>query len=353
MFDVIAHNRIRRGMGCPGCHGSCTPKAGMADTDWGYWDDYMYAFSEDYGYGSGYPEYFTADYSGYDYSSDAAANAAYDAAIASYGDAPPDWLSSGYEPGRDYFDSYFYPVADDAVIDGSWVQNYDGTWTDGITGISVDSNGNWLDWGEQDFTADSDDTIRFTTTETAPDVVIQSDNSINLADLGNTLDWWQEVSSDPLAHDYGTITLPPITYDAGYILNTPSTILASNPQTVSLPANSPLKKPSTWDTIKRALAQQAQRALSGAASGGSGGGGSRPQTTAPNAQGQCPTGYAKNPQTGQCQLIQRATQTVRNPVTGQPMQVPNRNQGLTLQSFLSNPLYLLLAGLGLILLAKR
>jgi hypothetical protein len=264
----------------------------------------------------------------------------------------------GYYDGYDFSDPGLTP---DTPLGGDW--SFDGYgWLDSTTGLYVDEFGGVYDtWGvgsNQDFTPDTTDEfgnplIRFSTDDYGqPDweqisqtwgtaswdssyedvAVDHSTGTVDLSALQQTLDWWNAIADDPAPEP---VTLPPVTYDAGYILSVPSTTLASDPN-----APPALKKPSTWDKIKQAVAPQIQKAAQAAASGAVAPGAKpqsvKPPTTKPNAQGQCAPGYVLNPQTKQCVLLS-----------------PKPPANSFWQTLTNNPLYLLGGAILLVLLAKR
>lgn len=209
-----------------------------------------------------------------------------------------------------------------------WDEENQGWWdtSDDADWIFTDSDGSR--YLVDPFTGDSE-LIGFTEPTTDyGDVAIANDGSVNLLDLQNTLDWWNEISGDP---ELTAVVLPNVTYDAGYILNTPADVIFNNPQAPKLPNGQklPIK---AIQALQNALKKAASKISS---SGGTPPSSAKPQTVPPKADGTCPTGYAKHPQTGKCTLI------------------PASKQGTGIGELLSNPFFLLGAGILIAVLAKK
>ena len=146
---------------------------------------------------------------------------------------------------------------------------------------------------------------------------------INLAKLGQTWEWTETNGGSP-------VQLPNVSLPYSYILQIPDSGII--PPGLSLPPVVNALPPSVLAKLKAALAKVAKNVSMSAGSGSGAAAGGRPLAVQPNAQGQCPTGYAKNA-AGQCVLV-----------SAKPASTGN---------LFSNPLYLFLAAIGLILLVKR
>lgn len=306
--------RRGRGLGC-GCN-----RRGISDI----WDEYQYADQQNYflesggGYGSDF--YYGGGGGG------------------SFANPPDNWSGNtgifnwNWDTGNYNTPGINPDPNGGGIFDGSgWFDPYSGLYFDPYGGV-YDTLGTGI-FDNQDTTPLGVDEygnplIRFNTDET-----ITPDTSINLQDLQSTLDWWNQISTDP---DLATVTLPNITYDAGYILNTPTSVIENDPQAPKLPNGQKLPA-KVIEALKKAAAAvlaKRQAAAGGSSSGGNSAAG-KPATTQPNAQGQCPQGYVLNPQTKQCVLI------------------PAKPNSDLLTTLTSNPLYLMLGAIGLILLVKK
>lgn len=151
------------------------------------------------------------------------------------------------------------------------------------------------------------------------------DSQVNLSRLYDTQEWQDLWNGAP-------VQLPNATVPASYILQIPDSGII--PPGLILPPTLNALPPSTLAKIKAALAKIAKNVSLSAGSGSGAAAGGRPQAVQANAQGQCPPGYQKTA-AGQCALV-----------SGNPPSTATTG-------FLSNPLFLLLAAIGLVILAKR
>jgi hypothetical protein len=245
---------------------------------------------------------------------------------------PPDfWGGGNYDfwGGSEYTTPGISPYSfDDFGGDWSW----DGYgWYDATTGLYVDQYGQFYDsWGTGGGNYGVDD-------EGTP-IILRIDTyepGNNYSDLQNTLNWWDSLTGGGVVTlpDAGTIDWNSIDWDTLFQQVYDGTIqLPGGPQYD--PVRNPLP-PKKSNAAKKILENILKSGATGAGGAGGASGGARPASMPPNAQGQCPQGYRLNPNTKQCVLI--------------PPQATS-----DIQKFLKEyGLYLLLGGIGLILLAKK
>lgn len=284
---------------------------GFAPLEWGW--------SSEYGDGGGYyGDYDTYQYS--DYGGGWGGEILYDGG--GYANPPDgyawDW-NSGFitpdipydigvdPPGIDW--NNFYPEFgwyDDPYqtpgINPDSNYQWDGSvWYDPTTGNYYDEWGNFYDVYERDYTPDSGDVIRSTTTEYGtPD--FQAIYNTNLAALE------QSILGELNAHSGSNAEADlRALYDTMMADHEVQSILDElNALPNSLP-NQP-RRNALLDKVKKTAQDLLKTATAGAgASGGASSGGaaaaSKPPTAAPKPDGTCSAGYAKHPTTGVCTLI--------------------------------------------------
>ena len=242
------------------------------------------------------------------------------------GDYSFDSIYDPYYDSYDYYD-YGYGYGGDYGAnppDSSVWDNYG--WYDDQSGLYVDQYGNFYDLtgGGDGVNWVDDSTIRIDTYDYASPNWDNMNWDASAATWGG-VDW---NAPDSSWSDYALDEW--LDYAAQYPIGSPTYDPVYNPPP---PKTAPKADKLAW--LKK-MAQEAAKRTAGSSAAGAASGGARQQTAQPNARGQCPTGFVKNPATGQCVRLQ---------------------QGVTPQSgfeaFASNPLYLGLAAIGLILLAKR
>jgi hypothetical protein len=242
--------------------------------------------------------------------------------------APPDFTTPGTWSGNtDIFNwnwdtgSYNTPgLTPDTPIGGDW--SWDGSgWYDAATGLYVDQYGGIYDtwgtgWGVYPDDPLTDERLHINTTD------------LSYMDLQTTLDWWNSLTS-PTLPDTSAIDWDRLFQEiyAGTIQ------LPGGPQYDPVVNPLPPKNSSWWkEQLKKIPRLPIKPGAPGGAPGGAAGG-AKPASMPPNAQGKCPTGYALHPQTRQCVLLP-----------------PKPDLWETIKN---NPLYWMLGGIGLILLAKK
>lgn len=232
----------------------------------------------------------------------------------------PDYADNeyGYDPYYDSYDrnDFYYGVGGDySTPDIYPYEDWGGGYFyDPNNGVLFDPYGGASDtWGTGIF--DFGDEILTTINTTEPNLYTNYD------DLQNTLNWW-----DSIANDIGEDDLNALINDPGlHSLGGDLAIHETPP-----PATAP--KATKQAYLKKLL--EAAKAAASKVSGSSSSGGARPGSVSPNAQNQCPQGYQLNPQTKQCLKVAPAS-------------------GDLFETLKNNPLYWMLGGIALILLAKK
>lgn len=214
------------------------------------WNDYYYG-------GSGYYDFYGG--SGLDFA------------------APPDFTTPGISP----YD-----------FDG-WELYGDG-WYDPSTGVFVDQYGGWYDtWGTGGDVAEPYWSDEYGWTISNPTETGLAPDWDTISATWGQADW---NAPDDMFADY--VVDDWLDYARNNPLGTPTYDRVYNP-----PPPRTATKADKLAWLKK-LGQQAAKTLGsgGAKPSGSGAaaGGAKPQTASPNAQGECPPGYVKNPATGQC-----------------------------------------------------
>lgn len=222
---------------------------------------------------------------------------------------PPADSGSDYGYGLDYYDQQ----------SGIYYDQYGNQWD--VVGSGIFAN--------QDNTADGYDPNGLPVVRITTDVNGDPSGNVDLSALGQTLDWWRAISTDPSL----PATLPAVPVSIPLILQIPDSGIP--PPGLNLPPVVNALPPNALAKLKQVLkniAQNGKATAGGSPSGSSSG--SRPQAVKPSAGGQCPAGYTMSAG-GYCLL--NKTATTNNSLSG----------------ILSNPLYLLGGAILLVLLAKK
>lgn len=238
-----------------------------------------------------------------------------------WGGAYDTWFSGGFE---DWGGGWFYDPSTGVLYDqygGGW-----DTWGGSSGSGYLDEFGSYTDaqgrdWifnqntGDYDLVMGDAGTIYSTTDE----YITPTDYS----QINDTLDWWGSIANGQT--DVSDADLDVIISDGLHSLG-------GEYSGVQVPSTT-APKADKLALLKKIVAE-AKKVLAskGGASGASSGGASSSKPVAPKADGTCPTGYVKNA-SGQCVK----TAAVSNNLAG----------------ILTNPLYLALGAIGLILLAKK